>query len=65
MAWNVLGCQQGKGWLFSCLYEEIIGMFRMKMSQINTKNDRIIKIFQRFYRFFSKFSTDGICQLER
>ena len=64
MDWNVLNDQQEKK--IGCpvvFYEEIIAMFRMKMSQIDTENDKNANIFQ-FSKIvcllFSKFLTDFV-----
>ena len=43
---NVLGVQQGKGWFQGRLFREFIAIFQVKMSQIDTENDRNPKIFQ-------------------
>ena len=42
--------------------EEIIAVFHMKKSQIDTENDKIPKIFnfQKVYAFSPKFSTDFV-----
>ena len=47
-------------------YEEIIAVFQMKLSQIDTENDKNPKIFHfsKFLRIFGQIFA-GICGLKR
>ena len=60
--WKILKGQQGKSWLSSKLVEKIIAFFKMKMSQIDTKNNKFSTIFKDFRHFFQVF--DGLCKSE-
>ena len=64
---NVETGQQGKNFFHAVVfYEEIIAMFRMKMYQSDTENDKKPKNFHfsKFIRIFVQIF-DGFCGLER
>ena len=65
---NVENDQQGTNTLFNRLFQELIAVFQIKVSQIDTENDKKPKTFHFsiFFAIFVKFLTDFVnCNVEK